>query len=203
MSKPCPFGKDFEHYWNRLSPKEKQLSFDEEGLASFVPMPIGFQLARQLKSEVVYDCFSGVGGLAIAFACAGKTVHGIELNAHRVQMAKANALAFKVEEKVDFTCAEVASALGGFKLEDQAVVLDIPWGGTAYGELPQFKLSHFRPNGLQILQLAFRTNAEVLMMLPKNFDQNEMNQFKRPRLMIENVLNGELISYAAYFPAMK
>jgi 16S rRNA G966 N2-methylase RsmD len=203
MPAPYPFGKDLEVYWNRLSPKEKQLSFDEEGLRSFVPLLIGFQLARQIKSEIVYDCFSGVGGLSIAFAAAGKTVHGIELNAHRVKLAQANAKTFGVEDKTDFICAEVISALGSMKLKDHALILDPPWGGTAYGELPSFELKHFRPNGVQLLSVAFKTEAEILFMLPKNFDLNELNQFTRPRLMIENILNGELIGYSALFPAAK
>ena len=201
MSDPCPLGKELQKYWNRLSAKEKQMSFDEEGLLSFVPLPIGFQLARKIKSEIVLDCFSGVGGLSIAFACAGKQVNGIELNAHRVQLARANARLFNVEDKIDFVCAEAMSALGSVKLRDQAVILDPPWGGTAYGELPSFKLNHFRPNGLQLLSIAFRTEAEVLMLLPKNFDLNELNQFKRPRSVIENILNGELLGYAVLFPA--
>jgi 16S rRNA G966 N2-methylase RsmD len=203
MADPCPFGKDLEVYWNRLSPKEKQLSFDEEGLRDFVPLLVGFPLARQVKSEIVCDCFSGVGGLSIAFAAAGKTVHGIELNAHRVKLAQANAKTFGLEDKADFICAEAMSALGSMNLKDKALILDPPWGGTAYGELPLFQLKHFRPNGEQLLSVAFKTEAEILLILPKNFDLNELNQFKRPRLMIENILNGELLGYAALFPAAK
>jgi trimethylguanosine synthase len=177
------------------------MSFDEEGLSSFTPMPIGFQLARKIKSETVFDCFSGVGGLAIAFACAGKRVHGIDLSHHRVQLATANAKLFNVEEQVDFICADALTALRN-DLTGRAVVLDPPWGGTAYGELEYFKLNHFRPDGLQLLSVAFKTQAEILMLLPKNFDMRELEQFKRPQHIVENVLTGELLSYAVIFPAL-
>ena len=203
MSKPCPFGPELQKYWDRLSAKEKQMSFDEEGLYSFTPLLIGFQLARKIKSEIVFDCFSGVGGLSIAFACAGKRVHSIEMSSHRVHLAKINAALFKVEEQIDFICTEAMSALAGINLKDQALVLDPPWGGSAYSEFPSFKLAHFRPNGLQLLSVAFRTEAEVLMILPKNFDMSELDQFKRPHTLIENILNGELISYAVLFPAVE
>lgn len=203
MSDLCPFGEEFQPYWERLSLKERQMSFDEEGLRTFNPLPIGFRLAQKMKSENVFDCFSGLGGLSIAFGMAGKQVHGIELNAHRVQLAQANAKLFGVEEKVDFVCADAISALGGsLNLKGQGLILDPPWAGTAYGEFPSFKLAHFKPNGLQLLLVAFKTEAEIIMMLPKNFDLNELNQFKKPRLMIENVLNGQLISYSVLFPAV-
>ena len=203
MSDVCPLGQELQKYWDRLSPKEKKLSFDEEGLSSFVPLTIGFQLARRIKSEIVFDCFSGVGGLSIAFACAGKQVHGIELSFSRVQLSKNNAKFFGVEEKTDFIHGDVLSALASMNLKDQAVVLDPSWAGTSYGELPEFKLSHFRPNGEQLLLTAFRTEAEVMMMLPKNFDMKELARFKRPHHIIENILNDELLSYSVFFPVLK
>lgn len=188
--------------FDRLSPKEKLLKFDEEGLASFTPLLVGFQLARQIKSQEVYDCFCGVGGLSLAFAAAGKRVHGIELNAHRAKLAQSNAKIFGVEEKIDIVCADAMSFLASIKLPEQAVLLDLSWGGTAYGDFPSFKLNHFRPNGQQALEIAFKTGAEVLMMFPKNFDLNELNAFKRMRHVVENKLNGELLGYAVIFPRL-
>jgi len=64
--------------------------------------------------------------LSIAFAAAGKEVHSIDMNHHRVQLAKANAKIFGVEEKTDFVCADAMNALSGFKLKGQAVLLDPP-----------------------------------------------------------------------------
>ncbi len=201
MSDRCPLGDDLQKYWDRLSTKERLMSFDEDGLRSFTPLPIGFQIARKIKSQTVFDCFSGVGGLSIAFACAGKQVHGIDLSHHRVQLATANAKLFNVEGRVEFICADALTALRN-DLSECAVILDPPWGGTAYDELKSFKLNHFRPDGLQLLSVAFKTQAEVLMLLPKNFDMRELEQFKRPQNVVENVLNCELLSYAVLFPAL-
>ena len=64
----CPFGEKLQRYWDRLSPQERKMKMDEEGLYSLTLQKIGKDVAEKLGARKVVDCFGGVGGNSIAFA---------------------------------------------------------------------------------------------------------------------------------------
>ena len=45
-SELCPFGNSLQHYWDRLSPKERNMSLDEEALYSLTPQVIAAEIAK-------------------------------------------------------------------------------------------------------------------------------------------------------------
>ena len=196
-NKTCPLGPHLQHYWDRLSDKEKQMEFDEEGLFSLALQPIALDIAQRTPGQVVADAFCGVGGMSIGFARAGKRVISVESDEKRLAMAERNAAIFALEGAIDFLLGDALEILPWLKTD--TIFLDPPWGGTDYNEKAKFSFSDFEPDGRALLNLAFSVSESVVMRLPKNFDFSEIESTRREYELQENLFEGQLLHYCVYF----
>ncbi len=193
----CPLGKQYQHYWDRLSVKEREMQFDEEGLFSLAPQKVALEIAQNTPGSTVVDAFCGVGGSAIGFAISGKNVIAIDSDAARSEMAKYNADIFGVSSNIEFiegNCLEILPTL-----KPDSIFLDPPWGGTDYGKHKHFTFSNFEPHGINLLEISFSITDTVVIRLPKNFDFNELKKIDREYELEENILEGQLLHYCIYF----
>jgi len=193
----CPLGGHLQHYWDRLSDREKLMRMDEEGLFSLALETVALEIAERTPGEVVLDAFCGVGGMTIGFARTGKKVIAVDNDRKRLEMAKYNAGIFGVGDKIEFIygdCKVVFSTL-----VPDTVFLDPPWGGTDYNQVSKFSLSDFEPDGSELLNMAFELSDSVVMRLPKNFDFEELKDINRSFEISRNTLNGKLLHYCVYF----
>lgn len=195
----CPLGEALQNYWDKLSGPEQSMKIDLEGLYSMDVQAVAFATAQHIESEHIVDACCGIGGAAIAFARAGKRVTAIEIDTTRLRMAEHNAEIFGVSGMIEFVNGDARSTLGQYP--GSAVYLDPPWGGPSYGKLDKFKLNHFTPNGESFLAPALESSSEVVFKLPKNFDFSEFDRFRAPSESIENMLEGKLQYYTAFFRA--
>lgn len=193
----CPLGNHLRHYWDRLSSEERKMEFDEEGLFSLTPQKVALEIADNTTGNIIVDAFCGVGGSAIGFAFKGKRVIAIDNSSDRLSMAKNNSEIFGVSSLIEFVegdCMQIHPTL-----KTDTIFLDPPWGGTDYGNITEFKLSNFEPDGKSLLDLSFSITNSVVMRLPKNFDLDELNQFNRKYELQENFLDGQFLHYCVYF----
>ena len=112
-------------------------------------------------------------------------------------MAKNNAKIYGVEDKINFICGDYFNEAP--KIDAEVVYLDPPWGGPDYKNIEKFKLEHFSPNGNEILELAFKNFKKVVMRVPKNFDFEELEKFKKEYEIIEDYLGEKLVTKTVYF----
>ena len=193
----CPLGNHLQHYWDRLTEREKLMRMDEEGLFSLALAPVALEIAERTPGDVILDAFCGVGGMAIGFARAGKKVITVDNNCQRLEMAKYNAGIFGVDDKIEFIYGDSQIVLS--TLVPHTVFLDPPWGGTDYNQSSTFSLSDFEPDGNKLLDMAFDLTDSVVMRLPKNFNFEELQKIKRSFEITENIFNGQLLHYSIYF----
>lgn len=193
----CPLGEHLQHYWDRLSEKEQEMQFDEEGLFSLALQKIALEIAQNTPGSTVVDAFCGAGGSAIGFALSGKNVIAIDSDAGRLEMAKYNADIFGVSSLIKFIEGDCLKILP--TLNPDSIFLDPPWGGTDYGNIGKFKLLNFEPDGSKLLDLCFGITDKIVIRLPKNFDLEELKQFNRKFDLQENILEAQLLHYCVYF----
>ncbi len=193
----CPLGKHLQHYWDRLSSEERKMEFDEEGLFSLTPRKVALDIADNTTGNIIVDAFCGVGGSAIGFALKGKSVIAIDNSSDRLSMAKNNSEIFGVYSLIEFVEGDCMQILPTLKTD--TIFLDPPWGGTDYGNITEFTLSNFDPDGKSLLDLSFSITNSVAMRLPKNFDLDQLNRLNRKYELEENFLDGQLLHYCVYF----
>jgi len=193
----CPLGPDLQHYWDRLSDREKNMKLDEEGLYSLALESVALEIAQRTPGDFILDAFCGLGGSAIGFARSGKNVIAIDVDKTRLEMAKYNAELFDVLDRIEFISGDSLELLSILKAD--TIFLDPPWGGTDYNKTEKFYLSNFEPDGTELLNLAFSVSDSVVIRLPKNFDFKELEKFGKYYELESNTLDRKLLHYCAYF----
>lgn len=191
----CPFGPSMQKYWDRLSPKEREMRLDKEALYSLIIQPAALQTAAITPGEHVIDAFCGAGGSAIGFARAGKRVTAIELNHDRLEMARYNAELFNVADKITFIHGDCLELLP--RQDHGTVFLAPPWGGPEYTKRELFSLECFNPHGEELLRVALDFSETIAMQLPRNFDLNEFKRLNVELSIAQDRVRGELLSYTA------
>jgi trimethylguanosine synthase len=193
----CPFGPHLQHYWDRLTEREREMMLDEEGLFSLALEPVALHIAGKTPGDVIADAFCGAGGSAIGFARAGKRVVAIDNNSQRLVMARHNAKLFGVEDDIEFIHGDCRDVLPALRAD--TVFLDPPWGGTDYYKAEKFHLSDFEPDGRALLELSFSLAPSVVLRLPRNFAMDELDGLGRTYETERNTFNGRFIHYCVYF----
>jgi trimethylguanosine synthase len=193
----CPFGPHLQHYWDRLTEREREMMLDEEGLFSLAPEPVALHIAGKTPGDLIADAFCGAGGSAIGFARAGKRVVAIDNNSQRLVMARHNAKLFGVEDDIEFIHGDCRDVLPALRTD--TVFLDPPWGGTDYYKAEKFHLSDFEPDWRALLELSFSLAPSVVLRLPRNFAMDELDGLGRTYETERNTFNGRFIHYCVYF----
>lgn len=192
----CPFGEKLQRYWARrydyFQRFDEGIQLDSEGLHTVMPEAAALMLADRLEAEIVLDGFCGVGGISIALARQGKRVIAVELDPHRLAMARHNASIYGVDEQITFIQGdffEVAPTVTA-----AAVVLDPPWGWPRLRFDRPFLLEDFTPHGLELINFSLQYFPNLLLRAPRRFEVAEMGQFGRDFHVYEDVMRGEVIS---------
>ncbi|CAK9141064.1 unnamed protein product [Ilex paraguariensis] len=197
-----------DRYWlqryDLFSRYDKGIKLDEEGWFSVTPEEIAVRHAERSGGGVVIDCFAGVGGNAIQFASVSQHVVAIDIDPHKVAMASNNAKIYGVEDYIDFVVGDFFQ-LAPY-LKGNVVFLSPPWGGPSYSSVGNFTLDLLKPkDGYSMFQIAQSITPNIIMFLPKNVDQREVEELSwlsSPPLHVEieeNYVQSSLKGMTAYF----
>jgi len=197
----CLFGDGLQKYWDRrydlFSRFDEGIQTDEEGLYSATPESIALHQAEKMNCKIVIDGFCGIGANAIAFAQLGTKIYAIEKDEKRLEMARHNAKIYGVDEKIEFISGDFF--IEAPKIKAEGVFLDPSWGGPDHENLKSFKLSDFRPDGNDVLKLAFQNFSKVALKIPDNFDISELAKFGKQYEIEDNIMYGRVIFRTVYF----
>lgn len=107
---------------------------DAIGRRSLTPRELADRQARRLAAEAVVDGYCGLGGNAISFARAGARVLAVERDPARLALARRNAQALGVADRIDFRQGDIDELLP--TLPKWPLFLDPPWLGLTIDRLP-------------------------------------------------------------------
>ncbi len=198
---PCPFGPKYQPYWIRrqqiFSKFNSGLQTDAEGLFSATPEKIAENICQNIKGKTVLDAFCGIGSVSIALANTNHKVYAIDIDQHRLNMAKQNAAIYGAEKNIEFITADIFEVFDRIKTE--AIFLDPPWGGVGYLNQDSFNLRNFHIDAKKLLDESFKYFSEVIFLVPRQFDLSELNQFDRRFKVENNYIRSKLYSKTVYF----
>lgn len=101
---------------------------DALGRTYLTPERLAVAIGRRHGGATVIDACCGCGGNAIGFARAGARVTAIERDAERLALARHNARAYGVSERITFVHGDALERLPS--LAADLLFLDPPWGGA-------------------------------------------------------------------------
>ncbi|KTD46627.1 23S rRNA (uracil-C(5))-methyltransferase RlmCD [Legionella rubrilucens] len=197
MSYACPFGPRLQVYWERrydfFHRFDEGIQFDAEGLHTVMPEQAALAQAQLFHgADCVLDGFCGVGGAAIALARLGKKVIAVELDAHRLNMARHNARIYGVDEAITFVHGDFFEVARQYSAD--ALLVDPPWGWPRYRPVDRFLLEHFEPHGKKVLDFALSRCNQVILRAPVHFDTTELELFGVNYQSYDNLLHERVIS---------
>lgn len=164
-------------YWNSrytVFPRwDDGIQTDWQGLYSVKPQVFAMQLAASLPGKVVLDAFCGIGGCAIAFALSDKKVLAVEIDEHRLGMARNNARVYGVEDRITFIHGDVTKLVG--TLHYDAAFFDPPWGGLENRQNATFCWDDFPVNPIPLIHAALARCNIVGLAVPANFNVAELH----------------------------
>lgn len=99
---------------------------DAETRRSLTPEALALALGRRAQRAHVLDATCGAGGSAIGFARAGCRVTAVELDPARLEMARTNARAYRVADRIRFVAGDARQLAG--RLSADLLFVDPPWG---------------------------------------------------------------------------
>lgn len=198
---PCPYDQSLQRYWDRRHALfhrfDEGIQIDAEGLHSTLPEIVLKQGLSQIKGQTVIDAFSGVGASSIALALLGKNVQSIEIDQSRHGMAKNNANVYGVSQRITYLHDNIFDALPHLKAD--AIFLDPPWGWPSRKKMVSYALNEFPIDIMPLLSIAFSQYSEVVLHVPKIFDERTLTQLQKPYQIINNVFEKNIISKMIYF----
>ncbi|KAI9671592.1 MAG: Trimethylguanosine synthase [Trizodia sp. TS-e1964] len=181
----------FLKYWQQryelFSRYDQGIWMSPEAWFSVTPEPVAKLIAKELaeRSEsnksIIVDCFSGVGGNAIAFALSGrwKKVIAIERDVDVLHCAMNNARIYGANN-IFWICGDVFEYMPKIftqKEISQDVVFfaSPPWGGPEYMKKPVFDLQSMYPYSLFDILTALPVGTTgVALYLPRNSDYRQL-----------------------------
>lgn len=185
---------------------DEGIMLDEESWFSVTPEILAKHIAQRTACNRIVDPFCGAGGNIIQFAFTCNHVTAIDIDPYKIECAKNNARLYGVEGKIDFILGDAFKILPLLNGIVDAVFLAPPWGGPEYIKNPVYnieKMGQF--NGLEILDIARSITPNVVFLLPKTIDPNQLlTHCGAGSFEIEqNFLNSELETVTAYFGTLK
>lgn len=176
---------------------------DEEGWYSVTPEVLARHMAARCRCDLIIDAFTGVGGNAIQFAYESERVYAIDLDAHRLSLARHNASVYGVDERVEWIHGDFLALAPLLKAD--VVFLSPPWGGPEYVHAQKFDLVTMMGglDGEEVLRTALRVAPNVAYYLPRNADMQQVERLAQEAgvsLEVERcTLNGHEKGLMAYF----
>ncbi|HEX4813990.1 MAG TPA: class I SAM-dependent methyltransferase [Nonomuraea sp.] len=137
-----------------------RMYFTPQGLEQATRKEVAEHRARRLAGAKVADACCGVGGDFLALARAGCTVAAVDLDPLTVAVARANAEAFGMEDRVTVTVGDAAAV----RPEDHDVLFADPGRRTSRGRT--FDPMAYSPPWPVVLDLVARTERACLKVAP-------------------------------------
>ncbi|KAM1088965.1 hypothetical protein ACFX19_017008 [Malus domestica] len=206
------FSADMGKYWYQryllFSRYDDGIKMDEEGWFSVTPELLARHHAERCGSDVIIDCFTGVGGNSIQFAQISKHVIAIDIDPTKIDYAQHNAAIYGVDDRIDFITGDFFRLAP--KLKADTVFLSPPWGGPDYAKVKTYDMkTMLKPHdGYFLFNIAKEVASRIVMFLPRNVDINQLAEIalsgSQPwSLEVEkNFVNGKLKGITAYFSDM-
>ncbi|XP_048436779.1 trimethylguanosine synthase-like isoform X2 [Pyrus x bretschneideri] len=206
------FSADMGKYWCQryllFSRYDDGIKMDEEGWFSVTPELLARHHAERCDSDVIIDCFTGVGGNSIQFAQKSKHVIAIDIDPTKIDYAQHNAAIYGVDDRIDFITGDFFRLAP--KLKADTVFLSPPWGGPDYAKVKTYDMkTMLKPHdGYFLFNIAKEVASRIVMFLPRNVDINQLAEIalsgSQPwSLEVEkNFVNGKLKAITAYFSDM-
>ncbi|KAM4687313.1 trimethylguanosine synthase [Discoglossus pictus] len=209
ISLPPDLAAHLAKYWAQryrlFSRFDEGIKLDEEGWFSVTPEKIAEHIAGRVNQlftcDVVVDAFCGVGGNAIQFAKAGKSVIAVDIDPVKLDLARNNAEVYGVADRIEFIRADFMCVAADLKAD--VVFLSPPWGGPDYVSAETFDIrTMMSPDGFEIFKLSQQITKNIVYFLPRNADVEQVASLAGPGGQVEieqNFLNNKLKTMTVYF----
>lgn len=163
-------GKYWAHRHSLFYLYDRGVRMDAEEWYSATP-----EASRAAPAGLVVDAFAGVGGNSIQFAARGCYVVAVEIDPHKVELARHNARIYGVEDMIEFVVGDFFRLAPYLKAD--LVFLSPPWGGPSYNQTPMYTLDMLMPkDGYTTFQAAQKIAPNVIMFLPWNVDRSQVEE---------------------------
>jgi len=201
--------KDMPHirkYWAQryrlFSLYDSGVLLDEESWYSVTPEKIAEHIAFRCQCDVIVDGFCGVGGNAIQFAFTCERVIAIDIDPHKIELARHNARVYGVEDRIQFIVGDFFQVIPHLKAD--VVFLSPPWGGPQYLNQEVFDLQVMDGNlcGYQIFEAALKVTPNIAYFVPRNTNVDQLTSLAgiAGRVEVEqNLLNRKFKTLTAYY----
>ncbi|GLV34654.1 Trimethylguanosine synthase 1 [Carabus blaptoides fortunei] len=193
-------------YWFRrfslFNKFDEGIKLDQESWFSVTPEKVAKHTAKRCKCDVIIDAFCGAGGNAIQFAFTCERVIAIDIDPHKISLAKHNAQVYGVADRIEFIVGDFFSLASTLKAD--VVFLSPPWGGPKYLENDVFDLeTMLLPVSIsEMISAAREITENVAFFLPRNSDVNQLVLLAGVQKAVEveqNFLDKKLIALTAYY----
>lgn len=200
---PAKMRKYFAQRHRLFHRYDEGIQLDEEAWYSVTPEKIAAHIANRFAHlKVIVDLYSCVGGNSIQFAKAGMRVIAVEIDQHKINMAKNNAAIYDVEDRIEFRKGDVFDTLSSLRDqfdENWGIFLSPPWGGPSYLNQKVFDVSVFK----DAIDKAMRVSSNVAILVPKNTSIQNIEEHFDHCEVEENYLGGKLKTKTLYFGALE
>ncbi|KAL1522394.1 hypothetical protein AB1Y20_017384 [Prymnesium parvum] len=169
-------------FWSRrfelFSRFHEGVRLDAESWYSVTPEPIARRVAERMSAGLGasagwlwLDAFCGAGGNAIQLAANDPhgVVVGVDIDPHKVELARHNARLYGVEGRIQFVIGDFTALAP--RLRAHAVHLSPPWGGCHHRRVKEFDLTRMRVlgsqcDGMSLFDLALTISPSIAYYLP-------------------------------------
>jgi len=124
------------------------------------------------ESSTVTDAFGNMGGMTIALAQRFSKVNTCEIVPKHCEILQNNLEQYGLLEKVNIKCGDYMDVMKS--LNQDAVVLDPPWGGTDYKNKKYIDLGLNNVNIICIINKLLTKAKYIYMMVPHNYKYEDL-----------------------------
>lgn len=178
---------------------QNNFKYDNEGLWSMTLPKDAEKISKIILKEfgnnlIILDNTGGLGGNIISFSKFFTFIIGIEINADRFQLLKANLKSLNNILLINDNCINI---LIKSNLYNNNIInhvncyfFDPPWGGPNYKTLKNIRLTlgTYSLKKIIILIRDHINNKPIIMKLPFNYDLSEFSIFNYKIYYIKNYL---------------
>ena len=127
---------------------------------------------KKLKDLIITDTNGGNGGISIYFSQFVKKINCIEFNKDHYNIIKNNINVYKIKDKINLINGDYLDYM--FKLKQDVIICDPPWGGQSYKELSNMKLQLDNIDIICIINdlIDKKLFKLFILIIPYNYDMN-------------------------------
>ncbi|KAK9502399.1 hypothetical protein O3M35_011182 [Rhynocoris fuscipes] len=195
-----------KYWYNRyrlFSKFDQGIKLDKESWYSVTPEKISKHTAERCRCDLIIDACCGAGGNSIQFAFTCERVIAIDIDPHKIELARNNARVYGVADRIQFIVGDFMALAP--KLIADVVFLSPPWGGPEYYSNQEYNLDQIEieGGGEALYRAALGITSNICYYLPKNINTDQLLQLAAPgggAVEIEqNFLDKKLIAVTSYF----